>query len=180
MQLNTKNGMKDKNGFSLLEALVVITLVSLLALLGAPSIAESIKHQQLKGALQHSYFLLKKARSMAISLNQNITVQFQNQPQWCIALSDSGPCDCMLINDCLVENVAYRLQAEDYPQIALPKIIMGKNNTVAFDNTRGIAVGNAGSSIFSDGKNQAKLIVSNLGRVRVCMLTGSLGAYRQC
>lgn len=180
MQIRLTKGLSHQNGYSLLELLLVMSIVVLLVMIGAPSIVESIKNQQLKGALQQSYFLLKKARATAVSLNQDITVQFENSSDWCIALSDSGPCDCHVNNACTVDSVEYKLSSHDYPHVQLPNITMGKNNTIEFDNTRGIAVGNAGSSVLSDGKNRAKLIISNLGRVRICMQVGSLGAYRQC
>jgi prepilin peptidase dependent protein A/type IV fimbrial biogenesis protein FimT len=168
------------NGFGILESLLVLSIISLLAVMGTPHILASLHHQQLKGALQQSYFLMQTARAEAISQNKAITVQVIAGENWCLAANDSGPCDCTIANACSINQLEHSVTAAQFPNIKLTKTVMGKDSAVVFDGTRGIAVGHAGSGFFSNDESEAKLIVSNLGRVRICMLRGSMGAYQTC
>ncbi|WJG08493.1 GspH/FimT family pseudopilin [Aliiglaciecola sp. LCG003] len=167
-------------GFSLLEAMIVVSIITLIAALGGPSITAALHHQQLKGALQQSYYLLQQGRAFAVTQAKEVTVQFSPGQNWCVALSDRGTCDCKQANACTLGNQSYQLTAKDYPFIHLPKVTMGNDNAVIFDKTRGSAMGNAGSSVFTNGTTQAKLVISNLGRVRICVQQGQIGAYSAC
>ncbi|GAC14409.1 prepilin peptidase dependent protein A [Aliiglaciecola lipolytica E3] len=169
-----------QRGLTLLEIMIVLSVIMLLATLGAPSIIQMLQHQQLKGTLQTSYFLLQQARSTAISQHNSVTAQFQKGSDWCIALSDTGPCNCQVKSACTVDNIEYRISALDYPQVKISDTTMGKDQTIVFDGVRGTAIGNAGTGVFSNGNETAKLIVSNLGRVRICMQQGKLGAFQKC
>ncbi|GAA6184186.1 MULTISPECIES: GspH/FimT family pseudopilin [Alteromonadaceae] len=182
MRLNKKHQLRSHltRGLTILEVMVALTIIALLAAIGGPSIIQTLRHQQLKASLQTSYFLLQQAKSTAITQNKNITVQFKNGDNWCIALSDTGPCNCQVKSLCSVDNIEYRVSAEDYPHILFSKITMGKDQAIIFDGVRGTAIGNAGSGVFSNGTEAAKLIVSNLGRVRICMHSGHLGAFQIC
>ncbi|GAB2691406.1 GspH/FimT family pseudopilin [Aliiglaciecola aliphaticivorans] len=167
-------------GFTILEVMVVLSIIALLSAIGAPSIMQTLRHQQLKGSLQTSYFLLQQAKSTAITKNKKITVQFKKGDNWCIALSDAGPCDCQSKSMCSVDEIEYRVSAEDFPNISFSNVTMGKDQAITFDGVRGTAIGNAGSGLFSNGSEAAKLIISNLGRVRICMQSGQLGAFQPC
>ncbi|MEP4891437.1 MAG: GspH/FimT family pseudopilin [Aliiglaciecola sp.] len=182
MRINQKHRFKRTflPGFTILEVMVVLSIIALLSAVGAPSIMQTLRHQQLKGSLQTSYFLLQQAKSTAITQNKQVTVQFEKGENWCIALSDSGPCDCQLHATCKVDEIEYRVSADDYPNVLFSDITMGKNQAIIFDGVRGTAIGNAGSGVFSNGNEAAKLIVSNLGRVRICMQHGHLGAFQAC
>ena len=56
----------------------------------------------------------------------------------------------------------------------------GQNSSAVFDGARGIAMGNSGSVVFGSGGDELKLIVSNMGRVRLCVQAGDIREYSQC
>jgi Tfp pilus assembly protein FimT len=130
--------------------------------------------------VESSYFALQYARSAAISSNTDITVQFKDGLSWCLGTSDVGACDCNLINSCSVGGVEQSISAVNYGQISMQDLKFGANEAAVFDGVRGLAVGNAGSFVLSNGDVQARLVLSNMGRVRVCMQQGQLGVYRPC
>ncbi|WP_343860655.1 GspH/FimT family pseudopilin [Aliiglaciecola litoralis] len=171
---------QHSGGFSLLECMLALSIAGLLAVMSSSHILASLRHHQLKGVLHQSYFLMQTARFEAINQNRNVTVQVNQGNDWCVALNDNGPCDCTVVGACRVDQIEHRISASEFPNVNLPEITMGDDNAVIFDGTRGIAMGNAGSSVFSNGDSEAKLIVSNLGRVRICMQRGSMGAYQRC
>lgn len=167
-------------GFSLLELLIVVSIVALVVMIGAPSVVETQKRYKLKGAVESSYFSMQYARSAAVSSSTDITMQFKDGAQWCIASSDAGVCDCNVVNSCTVNGVEQVVKAADFSQITMDDLSFGANDAAVFDGVRGLAVGNAGSVVLSDGINEARLVLSNLGRVRICMQQGQLGAYEPC
>lgn len=170
----------SKKGFTLLETLIVLLIIGLLILFGAPAYTESVRYQQLKSALQGTYFLLKTARMMSIHHNQDISVQFEAKDNWCVALSNNDRCNCQLQNDCTVQGQSYSLKQADFPTVALHNLKMGKLKTVVFDRHRGISVGKGGSGEFVASDMAGKFIISNLGRVRICMSKGTMGGYPPC
>lgn len=170
----------NQHGFTLFETMIVITIVGLLTIVGAPTFIENMRTQQLKGAIQNTYFLLKTARIMSVNLNKNISVQYKATDNWCIALSDADACDCNLKSSCMVQNQTYLLERKDFPDVSLESLVMGKQDTIMFDRHRGISVGKGGSGEFVTSSVTAKFIVSNLGRVRICLPKGKISGYPRC
>lgn len=171
---------RKEKGLSLLELLISISIVAIVVTLGAPSVVATHKLYKLKGAVETSYFALQYARSAAVSASTDTTVQFIEGGNWCIGTSDAGLCDCNVPNSCLVNGVEQSVRASDFSQITLQDLKFGGNDAAVFDGVRGLAVGNAGSVVLSDGNNEARLVVSNMGRVRVCVQQGQLAVYRPC
>lgn len=172
--------MRNCFGLTLLELLITVSIIALVLTLGVPSVLEAQKNMQLKGAAEVSYFALQKARSTAISSQKDIMVMLKSTPPWCIAVSDDGLCDCQVYQDCTVNGVESIIQSSDFNLITLQDIKFGNNNATTFDGVRGLSVGHAGSVVFSDGQNQLKLILSNMGRVRLCVNAGNIGGYASC
>ena len=172
--------MHNLSGLTLLELLVTISILVLVVTLGSPAINSIQKNMQLKGAAQSSYFAFQQARSTAISKNTDITVALKPGENWCAALSDSGVCDCAIHNECSIDGVEYKVDFADYRFVSIDNITFGADNVAVFDANRGLAIGHAGSVIFSDGDKQLKLILSNMGRVRICSVDTSIGGYDLC
>lgn len=172
--------MNPNRGLTLLELLVTLSILTLVLTLGVPSLLSAQRNMQLKGALEVSYFAFQQARSMAISKQQDIRLVLDASSNWCLALTAAEQCNCQLFQDCVIDGVEYAVRGTDFHLIALSEVKFGKQQQAVFDGVRGLAVGNAGSTIFSDGVNRAKLILSNMGRVRICVLDGQVGAYPAC
>jgi len=62
------------SGFSLVELMVVLTVVAILATLAAPSFNQAIEGQRAKSAATDLYIALSRARSEAITRNTNVTL----------------------------------------------------------------------------------------------------------
>ena len=172
--------MRNSAGLTLLELLITISITTIVLTLGVPAVLAVQKNMQLKGAVEVSYFAFQQARATAVATRKNIHIVFNASKNWCIALSDSGLCDCTIYAACTVEGHEQTIQQSDFHLIELRDIKFGKDSVAVFDGVRGLAIGNAGSVVFSDGDNQVKLILSNMGRVRICMQSGKLGAYEPC
>jgi prepilin peptidase dependent protein A/type IV fimbrial biogenesis protein FimT len=172
--------MHHLSGLTLLELLITISIIVLVVSLGSPAITSIQKNIQLKAAAQSSYFAFQQARVAAITKNIDVTVAIRPGKNWCAALSDSGLCDCANPNECTLDKVEYRVDFADYRFVSIDKVKFGVDSIAVFDANRGLAIGHAGSIIFTDGNKQLKLILSNMGRVRICAVKSSLGGYEVC
>lgn len=166
-------------GISLTELLIVVTVVAITVTLGAPAVLDTFRYQRVKGAAQSGYFMLQYARSMAISTGNDIAIDFVPGSNWCLGLSDSGPCDCNIADSCNVDNVEHLVNAYDYPGVYLSKLTFDDGLAV-IDGRRGMAAGNAGTLELTDGEHVLRLVMSNLGRVRICAKSGNPGGYPPC
>lgn len=172
--------MHNLSGLTLLELLITISILVLVVSLGAPAINSIQKNMQLKAAAESSYFAFQQARVAAITQNIDVTVAIQPGENWCAALSDSGLCDCATTNVCTLNGVEYKVDSANYRFVSIDKVTFGVDNIAVFDSDRGMAIGHAGSVVFTDGDKQLKLILSNMGRVRICAVASSLGGYEAC
>lgn len=172
--------MRKFSGLTLLELLITITITALVLMIGVPTMLGMQKATQLKGAVEVSYYVFQQARSLAIIHRNDITLVLNESASWCIALSDKGHCDCHIYLDCSVNGVEHKVDARDFNLINMQGLTFGPMDIATFDGVRGLAIGSAGSAVFSDGSNQVKLILSNMGRLRICTLQGQLGSYESC
>jgi Tfp pilus assembly protein FimT len=172
--------MHNLSGLTLLELLITVSILVLLVSLGSPAINSIQKNIQLKGAAQSSYFAFQQARVAAITKGIDVTVAISPGEKWCAALSDSGVCDCSIKYECTLDGVEYRVDFADYRFVSIEKVTFGSDSIAVFDSDRGLAIGHAGTVVFTDGEKQLKLILSNMGRVRICAAGSRLGGFEAC
>lgn len=157
-----------------------MSIVALLVTLGAPTYIDINNERKLKGAVEASYFLLQQAKSQAVTLNSDITVDFIEGDNWCIGISDSGSCVCSTSNNCTVSDIETVLNSSDYSGVSMESLTFGDDDQTQFDSVRGISSGNSGSFVLTYSDIKTKLLLSNMGRVRICVSQGSLGTYQEC
>ena len=172
--------MQNSFGLTLLELLITISIIVIVVFFGVPAFTSIQKNIQLKGAAESSYFAFQQARVAAISKNIDITVALRSGEDWCAAISDKGVCDCNIQDACTMDGIEYKVAHDDYRFVSLDKVTFGADNIAVFDANRGLSIGHAGSAIFSDGTEQLKLILSNMGRVRICSVANGFSGYDPC
>ena len=172
--------MKLYQGMSLLELMVVISISMILMAIGVPSLLGSKQQLHVKQAAQASYFLLQHARASAIASGQSMFVSINSSQAWCLGINASTPCDCQIVDSCTLFGVGAGIQHIDFSDVRLSQLRFGQNESAVFDGARGLAMGNSGSVVFASGVDELKLIVSNMGRMRLCVQAGEIQAYGQC
>lgn len=172
--------MYIQRGFTLLELMVTVSIIAIVVSIGAPAVMNTQKTMQLKGATEASYFAFQYARSAAVSAGTDVTVSLTSGTDWCVGISDGGDCDCNTLNSCTINGVEQLVKSSDFSLVTMQNISFGATSTAVFDGVRGLSIGSAGSTVFSDGSNDAKLVLSNMGRIRICMAAGDLGRYSLC
>lgn len=78
------------SGFSLLELMIVVSLISILALLVTPSMAEWTRNQRIRGAAENLLHGLQLAREEAIRRNRPVSFWLVSDLSGSCTLSDSS------------------------------------------------------------------------------------------
>jgi len=67
--------VSKSQGFTLLEVLITTTIISILALVAAPSLSNFIKNDRLKTSANHLHRTFKLAQSEAVKRDQNVFLE---------------------------------------------------------------------------------------------------------
>lgn len=154
-------------GFTLLEFLVAITVISIMVTIGIPSFLDMISKYHLKGATETVYSDLQLARMEAIKRNKNISLSFQtsNTDKWCYAMHDGNICDCNVSSHCKMNDKTTMVTlGQQFNDVNLKTNF--QLNSISFSPIRGTS--NSGSITLTTNQKSSKLIVSSRGRIRAC------------
>ncbi len=77
-----KKNINDSFGFSLMELMTVIAIVSVLSAIGIPSFYKNLPEKRLKGAARNLYADLQKARLLSIRKNKDLVVRFDEDGEY--------------------------------------------------------------------------------------------------
>ena len=143
-------------GFTLIELMIVIAITAILTALAVPSFSVTLDNQRISGAAEAVLSDLRWARSEAIKRNTE------------------DPVPVLATNDGILPKTVY---GSDFPSTTLSTAsFSGGVAYTTFDPVRGINSNNGTATIESDHYT-GDVIVSSLGRVRIC---GTLGGYAAC
>ncbi len=160
-------------GFTLLELVLALAVLTVLLAVGVPGFSALADKSTLRGAARALHADLWLARSEAIKRNRPVTLSFGrvSDTQWCYGLAEGKTgCDC-LAGDCAIDGVRQVRTSQDIGagvlMQALPRFFPGGVSRITFDPMDGTA-GNGTIRLVSGEGVEARVVVSRLGRVRVC------------
>lgn len=166
-------------GLTLTELMVTLVISGVLLTLGLPAFTSAFTEASLRGASEHSYYLMLAARKLAINGGSDIYLSIVPGRHWCLGLSAGPRCDCNQPNQCLVDGEEHRVNGADYKGITLADSSFVANQS-QIDATRGLAIGQAGRVEFESQHGRTAVIFSNLARPRICVEHGSMALYPAC
>lgn len=73
---NTANAITKHSGFTLIEMMVVIAIISILSAIAFSGLSSWVPYYRLKGAAQELHAAMQRAKSMAIKSNRNVGIEF--------------------------------------------------------------------------------------------------------
>jgi type IV fimbrial biogenesis protein FimT len=196
--------MNRNRGFTLVEFMIVITIVAIGVALAVPSFSDMIERKALGGAAEAAYEQLQRARSQAVKRSKPIVVDFyEDGTDWAIGFTDKTSCNAESIifaTGCSVEynndNVAsdrllMRIVGSDYKNITMRQVTPGfsgsprgcttaDNAQACFDFVRGLA--RTGQYDFESANYKLRVEVTLLGNVNICVPSGEkqITGYRGC
>ena len=181
-------------GFTLIEALVVVTIIGILAALTVPAFTKMLERNRIKGAAEALFNDLQLARTEAIKRNLDVELKFSSAgptTTWCWGLRERDPsdpnidlsvdCDCTVTNAaatnaCKIDDVIRVTSSADYPGVSFQTNLTGERTE--FEPRQGLA-DVAGTNSLVLKADELRVIVSVIGRVRICTATGMPG-YQPC
>ena len=170
--------ISEARGFTLVELMVAIAVLSIILTVAVPSITSMRDRNRVRAAAEAVYAHLQFARSESIKQDRNLTVRVATGTNWCLGISNSSGCDCQITNSCqfgpaggLLER---NLSGNDFSDITLTS----NQSNISFDSRRGIDL-NPGTITLTGGNLLAiSVIHSSRGRIRLC--SGNIGGYAAC
>lgn len=165
-------------GFSVVEALVAVTILATLAMLAVPAMADLAARQRLRGAADNLRADLQFARSEAVKRGVHVFVAFSPGVAWCYAVTLDAACGCSVScasPDALLRQTMSTEAASgvELHSAAFAGTLCGAQECVRFDAFHGKALGSNGTALFRGAEgSQYKVIVAPLGRPRVCRASG--------
>jgi type IV fimbrial biogenesis protein FimT len=145
-----------EKGFTLLELMIVITIIAILASIALPAFEDSIERRKLIAAAEMLSSDMQWAKSESIRTNQQITIDFTDASNglWGYSIFPTNPS----------KDVSAALLSE-FNDINLSQNF-GSDDT-GFEPVRGLALEN-GSATFSSDNYSIRVVLSLIGRVRIC------------
>ena len=175
-------------GFTLVELMLTITVLAVLATIGAPTMQEMLARNRLKAAAQALTEDLQWTRSEVIRRNRHLFLTVDSEA-WCYGIAERKDCDCRL-RDLSAER-ACRLSTAGEPMLKIvsgvdfPGIriegttFTGSPRGTGFEPRRATARG--GSLTFASGRDaELRVVLSLLGRVRLCSPRGTVTGFPPC
>jgi len=161
--------MIKQRAFTLIELMIVIAIIAILAAIAYPNFADFIERQKLASAAEILTSDMKWAKSEAVKRNDIITVDFINGASgtWSYSLSDS-------------DGEIKAVSGGNYSDFAI--ITMTQNfgaDDTGFEPVRGTSLENGSVSLTSPSGMDLQVIISLLGRARICSNAG-LPGYEIC
>lgn len=167
------------NGMSLLEILIILSIVAIIAGYSFISFSGILERQKLKSAGEIIFADLRLAQSEAIKRSKSVFVSFNKQDNsdaWCYGINVGSKCDCTKQDECKIDDVRKVTSSLKFKDINLQKAkFAGNKEYTAFEPTSGFAQasGVKNGSIWLQSKSgyQLAIIVNRIGRVRFCSPT---------
>lgn len=167
-----------KNGYTLLELLIVITLISIITVLGANSYSRLMLQLTQRAVSTQIETALNHARQAAIATKQDVYVVIRDDLQ-CVGVSFETNCDCSEKENCGINETPLNVLLRE-SKVTLGGLRLAKDKHIKFDGRLGLAAGNNGSFGLSTAIAEVRVIVSALGRSRLCLASGHLSGIQQC
>lgn len=163
-------------GFTLLELLAAVSIVSILLALTAPSMQTLFTRNYLKASAQALAEDLQLARSEAIKRNRSVRIDIDTGV-WCygITQAETSPCDCRASPGATGACSIKRVVGTDYPAIRLESTF----SSTSFEPHRATALNGTLTLSATNGKS-LNVVLSRLGRVRICAPSGGVPGYEPC
>ncbi|WP_438970214.1 GspH/FimT family pseudopilin [Methylophaga sp.] len=158
-------GAKIK-GFTIIELMIIITLIGVLAALSTPYFASILEGRRLVGSADTLHSVLQFARSESIKQNTDVQV-YTDTAAWCIGIDDTSgglDCDCTNPASCTVNGSVKVYNDSDYRGVNFTNATV---NTVTFQTPNALPDNASTYTFTSSSGTTRKVILNPIGLISV-------------
>jgi prepilin-type N-terminal cleavage/methylation domain-containing protein len=162
-------------GVTAIELMIAVAIMGAVAAIAAPAFQQQIERRRLMAAAETVLADLRWARSEAIKRNKVVRVTFATGDSWNYSISSRD--DPTVGENTDIKAVSYT----DYVKTTLSSVsFSGGVVRTNFNNVRGTA--GAGTVALKSTVNNYELhvVLSLLGRSRICAVGSTMGGYDKC
>ena len=161
---------KRQRGFTLLELVIAVSVMSILIAMAAPSFSKLIETNKIKRLATEVEWLLVQAKSEAVMRGENIQV----------VIDDAGTLTWSIISKTTSGAVTLaEVSSENFSNIELDKTFISA--IVVFDKLNGKPNIPSGYQFNIPEKNKVKVAVNTMtGRIYSCGVDGAIYGYKEC
>ena len=167
----TRNCKPHNKGYTLLELMIVVALVSTVSALSIPSFYHWKQETEFKYVLRGITDLAHKARVSSITLNRPIHLKIGLDDTHCIAISEDDSCDCTTKEKCNVNGKVWALDFVDTNSnvsISTNATKKLKAHSITFNSQGTLHFANNSTLYVQSLPLKAKVTISVLGRIKTC------------
>lgn len=158
-------------GVTLLELLMVVSVLGITTMVAVPAAQEMIGKRRLVDAGEGVFAYLQLVRSEAIKNNSRVYLKFQGSGlNWCLGLDESPSCDCNTDGDCQLNGAEHRLDSGNFAGVSLSQTFL--TDVTGFEPRRGLAY-TTGVATLSSDSGELRVSVGPLGSVSMCSPEGA-------
>jgi type IV fimbrial biogenesis protein FimT len=171
-----------QTGFTLIESMVVLAVVSVTAGIAVPSFQKASERRQLEGAAAQLATDIRHARSSAVALSSSVRVSFQQVAGGSCYLLHTGraaDCQCDSAGAAICSNGAQVVKAVGFS--ANSDLQISSNSaSMLFDHSRGTVTPTASINVQFRNGPAIRQVVNIMGRARACTPSTNLPGYPAC
>jgi type IV fimbrial biogenesis protein FimT len=190
-----KNGFSITRGFTLIELMIVISVIAIIGSLALPSYRSIQEKRQVTSAAEQLAAFLSTAQMESVKRSENLTVSLSRTDldTWCLgAVLGTTPCNCATGTPACTIDGQTRVFSDanlNYPAVM---DAIDSDGDFVFDPARGLIYDDSGFSAFdeaelelvSDNNSWALNVqITQTGRVKICSDAGAskeVPGYETC
>ncbi|WP_394176737.1 GspH/FimT family pseudopilin [Thalassotalea litorea] len=192
--------MKKIRGVTFIELMITLVIISILALVAAPSFVRSIESRNLTSAAEALYSHLQLARSESLLRSEDVvfSVSGLGSTSWAFGINELTACDPTIADNtsasaCVLQiddgdgafvaandNVLHKMDGTEFTDVTMQmSVVSGSaSNSITFDPARGTTDGARLYTLTSKSGSSVSISLSLIGNIKLC--SNDLIEYRSC
>jgi type IV fimbrial biogenesis protein FimT len=164
--------MKMRNGFTAIELMVSLVIVTILVTIAVPFFSNLIASQKLKSVTLTFTQQINLMRSEAVRSHSDINLVLSTGNSWCYGFTKNSTCNCNVTNDCSLGSIS----SADFPNVSLATSgITG--NKLTINGTRGL-LSTGGTLTFAASSKNMQVVLNQMGNANIC--SNLIPGYSPC
>lgn len=174
-----KKTVRRQQGLTLIDVLIVLTVLSIVCGFSAPSMKTMLDKRRLEGIANEVQADLQYARSEAVSRNRTLRIDFSRDEHGSCYVVHSGGCTCHGDGAVSCEMPEAALKTLSIP--ASSGIALDSNvSSITLDPVHGTVTPTVTLRMATSAGLEVRHIVNFLGRVRSCSPNRTVSGYPAC